>query len=126
MKTLVLIACLLVVAYAANPAVLKRRAENAVQCAQELNKPPTSEDVIYCVLQKDGVIDATGKYMLDKGLALYDDLINDEAKRNQAKEAIRKCYNEMEYDDAKPETNAEITKKGIMCALPVQDLMDKA
>lgn len=37
-------------------------------------------------------IDEEDKYKLEQGLALTDDLITDEAKRNQAKDIIRKCY----------------------------------
>lgn len=37
-------------------------------------------------------IDEEDKYKLKKGLAQMDDFITDEAKRNQAKDIIRKCY----------------------------------
>lgn len=33
-------------------------------------------------------------YLIDKSFALLDELVSDETKRNEAKEIIRKCYDE--------------------------------
>ncbi|XP_071579503.1 uncharacterized protein [Temnothorax nylanderi] len=123
MKTLVLVACLLAVVYAANEKVTRFH-ENVAKCSQELNKPPAGPEVIFCVLQKGGNIDEEGKYILEKGLADFDNLISDEAKRNQAKDTVRKCYETLEYKGPK-EANTEQTMKGVQCALPTVALIDK-
>ncbi|TGZ49409.1 hypothetical protein DBV15_11912 [Temnothorax longispinosus] len=112
MKTLVLVACLLAVVYAANEKVTRFH-ENVATCSQELNKPPAGPE-----------IDEEGKYILEKGLADFDNLISDEAKRNQAKDTVRKCYETLEYKGPK-EANTEQTMKGVQCALPTVALIDK-
>ncbi|XP_011644139.1 uncharacterized protein LOC105431548 [Pogonomyrmex barbatus] len=123
-KFLVLIACLLAVVCADNPEAVKDFYDNSAKCTQELNKPQNDIDVLMCILRKHGLIDNDDKYLLDKGLAYLDELISDEAKRNQAKETIRKCYNDnVKYDGSQP--NLEFTKKGIQCAQSVLALIDK-
>ncbi|KAL6267322.1 hypothetical protein P5V15_000397 [Pogonomyrmex californicus] len=124
-KFLVLIACLLAVVCADNPEAVKTFYDNVAKCTQELNKPQNDIDVLVCILRKYDLIDNDDKYSdLDKGLAYLDELISDEAKRNQAKETIRKCYNDNAiYDGSQP--NLEFTKKGIQCAQSILAFIDK-
>jgi len=62
-------------------------------------------------------------YKLEEGQARFDDLIADEAKRNQAKDIIRKCY---DVGNEGPGTNEEKTLRSVQCAMPGVALIDKS
>ncbi|XP_070531336.1 uncharacterized protein [Cardiocondyla obscurior] len=123
MKTLVLNACMLVVIYSANP-ILKIFHDNVAMCVQELNKPPTEPEVVYCTVHKQGSIDEKGRYMIEKGIARLDDLVADEVKRNNIKEVIRHCYAQNQYG-SDIIINDEETRKIIKCSMPAFALIDK-
>jgi len=121
----VLIACLFAMAYAANPAIVKQFHDHLVTCAQELNKQQNDVNVALCAHQKQGLIDKKGMYSIDKGLAIINDLISDEAKQNQAREVIHKCYDEVGYGT--PEGNLEEkTLKLMQCGMVLLPLIDEA
>ncbi|XP_011875824.1 PREDICTED: uncharacterized protein LOC105566432 [Vollenhovia emeryi] len=100
MKTPVFIACLCVVVYATNPEVVTHIHDTVAKCSEELNKQPTESETIHCLLRKENVIDEQGKFILEKGLDILDEIISDETKRNQAKETVHKCYPTLEKETA--------------------------
>ncbi|XP_029155017.1 uncharacterized protein LOC114928097 [Nylanderia fulva] len=122
MKTLVIIACLLTISYAADPEKLKAFYNNYQTCLDTLSAPEWTAPVMKCMLQNMELIDDEGIIKKDELLTGFEKIISDEGNLNQAKTLVSSCYEQGYEGDG---SNDEKTMMIIQCAINVKDLFDK-
>jgi hypothetical protein len=132
MKNLLLVACLLTISFAIDPAKVKKFYDMIDICVQEntpgvpkkspLNIEEYTPDIVLCSLHKHELIDEQGLIKRRKLIEYNDYLISDETKSRQAKEMGSMC---LKQANQSPGSNNEKTMAFIICATPVIDLFDK-
>ncbi|XP_072754399.1 venom allergen 2-like [Anoplolepis gracilipes] len=123
MKNFMLMACLLAISYASNPAKVKELYDYSDICFRELNVPNEyTPFVAKCVLQKLKMINEQDLLNKDKLMPYYDNIISDELKLHQAKYIVSTCIDRANQG---PGSNDEKTMLAITCAMPVIPLFDK-
>ncbi|CAL1676516.1 unnamed protein product [Lasius platythorax] len=133
MKNLLLVACLLTISFASDPAKVKKFYDSIDTCVQELHTPGVPKksplnieqytpDIVLCSLHKHDMIDEQGLIIKEKLFENFDNIISDETKLRQAKEIISMCI-EQAYQS--PVSNYEKTMAVINCGTRVIDLFEK-
>ncbi|XP_029155020.1 uncharacterized protein LOC114928099 [Nylanderia fulva] len=122
MKTLLLIAFLITISYAADREKLKIFYQVYQKCLKEQNAQAWIPEAVRCVLYKLEIIDDKSAIIKDKLFTQYGYIISDENKLNQAKEIFNKCD---EQAKRAPGTNEEKLMLIITCIKPTEDLFDE-
>ncbi|XP_014487550.1 PREDICTED: uncharacterized protein LOC106751225 [Dinoponera quadriceps] len=128
MKTAMIIISVLTItamAYGFNVERVRQVNENFLKCSSELGQSadnPTVE-VFQCAIVKGGrVLDANGLYKKEDTLKIFEDIISDTSKLEQARNVFTKCYDEAIQNGS---TGDEQTIKITTCSLPIIPLFDK-
>ncbi|CAL1676517.1 unnamed protein product [Lasius platythorax] len=133
MKNLILVACLLTISFAIDPAKVKKFYDIFDICVQELYTPEVPKksplniedytpDIVLCLLHKHEMIDEQGLIKKEELIEYSDYLISDETKSRQAKEMGSMCLKQA-YQS--PGSNNEKIMSFIKCGTPIIDLFDK-
>ncbi|XP_072754220.1 uncharacterized protein [Anoplolepis gracilipes] len=123
MKTLILMACLLTISYAGDPAKLKEFYDSYAACIKELNVPDAwSIEVGVCTLQKHKMVDDQGLFIKDKILANLPNIISDDAKLHQAQDVVNSCSDKATQASG---SNDDKNVAFVKCGISAVDLVDK-